>query len=213
LKNPKNKQFVGKRMSDVIAARGGDPVDVLCDLLLEEDGSVPTVFFHHAERDMEFAMKQPFVSIGSDGSAISNDGKFSGINPHPRWYGTFPRVLGRYVREKNLISLNEAIHKMTSMNADKINVHDRGLLKEGYWADVTVFDQRTVADKATYENPHQYAVGISYVIINGQVVLDRGNHTGALPGHVLRGPGYRKHQSAKNVVPATTDRVRRTRGI
>jgi N-acyl-D-amino-acid deacylase len=213
LKNPKNKQFVGKRMSDVIAARGGDPVDVLCDLLLEEDGSVPTVFFHHAERDMEFAMKQPFVSIGSDGSAISNDGKFSRINPHPRWYGTFPRVLGRYVREKNLISLNEAIHKMTSMNADKINVHDRGLLKEGYWADVTVFDQRTVADKATYENPHQYAVGISYVIINGQVVLDRGNHTGALPGHVLRGPGYRKHQSAEKVVPATTDRVRRTRGI
>lgn len=196
LTNDKNKRFIGKRMSDVIKARGGDPVDVLCGLLIEEGGSVPTVFFHHTERDMVFAMKQPFVSIGSDGSAISNDGNFSGINPHPRWYGTFPRVLGRYVREKNVISLNEAVHKMTSMNADKINVHDRGLLKPGYWADVTLFDERTVADKATYENPHQYPVGIPYVIVNGKVVLDHGNHTGALPGQVLRGPGYRKAETS-----------------
>lgn len=198
LTNDKNKRFIGKRMSDVIQARGGDPVDVLCELLIEEGGSLPTVFFHHTERDMEFAMKQPFVSIGSDGSAISNDGTFSGINPHPRWYGTFPRVLGRYVREKNLISLTDAVHKMTSMNADKINVHDRGLLKPGYWADVTLFDERTIADKATYENPHQYPVGIPYVIVNGQIVLDRGNHTGALPGQVLRGPGYRKTESSVN---------------
>ena len=213
LKNEKNKQFIGKRMSDVIAARGGDPVDVLCDLLIQENGSVPTVFFHHAERDMEFAMKQPFVSIGSDGSAISNGGKFAGINPHPRWYGTFPRVLGRYVREKNLISLNEAVHKMTSMNAEKINIPDRGLLKEGYWGDVTVFDQRTVADKATYENPHQYAVGISYVIVNGQVVLDQGTHTGALPGQVLRGPGYKKREGAQTSSAALNHPVRQAANV
>jgi N-acyl-D-aspartate/D-glutamate deacylase len=190
LKDPKDKQFVGKRMSDVIKARGGDPVDVLCDLLLEENGSVPTVFFHHTEADMTFAMKQPFVSIGSDGSAISIDGKYAATNPHPRWYGTFPRVLGRYVREQHLISLSEAVKKMTSMNADKANLRDRGLLKPGYWADITIFDADKVLDLATYEKPHQYPVGIPYVIINGQVVLDNGNSTGALPGKVLRGPGF-----------------------
>jgi N-acyl-D-aspartate/D-glutamate deacylase len=190
--DPKNKPFIGKRMSDVIQARGGDPVDVLCELLVEEGGSVPTVFFHHTERDMTFALKQPFVSVGSDGTAISSDGQFAASNPHPRWYGTFPRVLGRYVREQKVLSLSEAVRKMTSMNAEKINVPDRGLLKAGYWADVTVFDPEKVADRATYENPHQYAVGISYVLVNGEIVLENGNLTSALPGKVLRGPGYRR---------------------
>jgi N-acyl-D-aspartate/D-glutamate deacylase len=101
-------------------------------------------------------------------------------------------VLGRYVRELKVLTLPEAIKKMTSMNADKISIPDRGLLKEGYWADITVFDPNTVEDKATYVNPHQYAVGISYVVVNGQVVLDNGKHTGALPGKALRGPGYKK---------------------
>jgi N-acyl-D-amino-acid deacylase len=195
LKSPKDKQFVGKRMSDVIKVRGGDPVDVLCDLLLEENGSVPTVFFHHTEADMTFALKQPFVSIGSDGSAISIGGKFSGTNPHPRWYGTFPRVLGRYVREQHLISLSEAVKKMTSMYADKAILRDRGLLKPGYWADITIFDPDKVSDLATYEKPHQYPIGIPYVIVNGEVVLDNGNSTGALPGKVLRGPGFHAQDS------------------
>jgi dihydroorotase/N-acyl-D-amino-acid deacylase len=137
-------------------------------------------------------MKQPFTSIGSDGSAISVDGPRSRSHPHPRWYGTFPRVLGRYVRELKTVSLTEAVQKMTSMNAEKINITDRGLLKEGYWADVTIFDPDTVADKATFENPHQYPVGIPYVIVNGSVVLDNGKHTGAHPGKVIRGPGYRR---------------------
>jgi N-acyl-D-aspartate/D-glutamate deacylase len=188
----KNKPFVGKRMSELIAARGGDPVDVLFDLLLEENGGVPTVYFHHSEPDMQLAMKQPFTSIGSDGSAISPDGPRGASHPHPRWYGTFPRVLGRYVRELKVITLPEAVMKMTSMNADKLNIPDRGLLKEGYWADVTVFDPNTVIDKATFEKPHQYPVGIPYVIVNGEVVLDNGKHTGAHPGKVIRGPGYRR---------------------
>ncbi len=190
LSNPKNKPFVGKRMSDLIAARGGDPVDVLFDVLLEEKGSVRTVYFHHSEADMQYALKQPFVSIGSDGSAISADGPNAGMYPHPRWYGTFPRVLGRYSRDLKVITLPDAVRKMTSMNADKINIKDRGLLKEGYWADVTIFDPATVADRATYVNPHQYPVGIPYVIVNGVVVLDNGKHTGALPGRVVRGPGH-----------------------
>jgi N-acyl-D-amino-acid deacylase len=192
LHSERDKPFVGKRMSELIQARGGDPVDVLCDVLIDEHGSVPTVFFHHSEPDMEYALKQPFTSIGSDGSAISKDGRYASLHPHPRWYGTFPRVLGRYARDLNLISLPEAVKKMTSMNADKINITDRGLLKTGYWADVTLFDPRTVADKATYENPHQYPIGIPYVIVNGELVLDNGHLTSALPGHVIRGPGYLK---------------------
>ena len=192
MQNEKNKPFMGKRMSELIKARGGDPVEVLFDVLLEENGSVGTVYFHHTEKDMQYALKQPFTSIGSDGSAMSADGPRRSSNPHPRSYGTFPRVLGRYVRELKLLTLPEAVKKMTSMNADKINITDRGLLKEGYWADIAIFDPATVEDRATYINPHQYPVGIPYVIVNGQVVLDNGRHTGTLPGRVIRGPGYRK---------------------
>ena len=192
MRNEKNKPFIGKRMSELIKARGGDPVEVFFDVLLEENGSVGTVYFHHTEKDMQYALKQPFTSVGSDGSAMSPDGPRGRGNPHPRSYGTFPRVLGRYVRELKVLALPEAIKKMTSMNADKINIRDRGLLKEGYWADVAVFDPERVADKATYVNPHQYATGIQYVIVNGEVVLDNGKHTGAAPGRVVRGPGYRK---------------------
>ncbi len=193
LSAPKNKPFIGKRMNELIAARGGgDGVDVLFDVLLEENGSVPTVYFHHSEPDMQLALRQPFTSIGSDGSAISPEGPRGGTNPHPRWYGTFPRVLGRYVRELKVLTLAEGVKKMTSMNADKINIVDRGLLKVGSWADVTVFDPATVADRATFVKPHQYPVGIPYVIVNGEVVLDNGRHTGALPGKVLRGKGWKK---------------------
>ena len=192
LRNEKNKPFIGKRMSELIKARGGDPVDVLFDVLLEENGSVGTVYFHHTEKDMQYAMKQPFTSIGSDGSAMTAETARGRNNPHPRSYGTFPRVLGRYVRELKVVTLPEAVKKMSSMNADKINIKDRGLLKEGYWADIAVFDPNTVADKATFVEPHQYPVGIPYVVVNGQVVLDNGKHTGALPGQVIRGPGYAK---------------------
>jgi N-acyl-D-aspartate/D-glutamate deacylase len=199
MQNEKNKPFIGKRMSELIKARGGDPVDVLFDVLLEENGSIGTVYFHHTEKDMQYALKQPFTSVGSDGSAMSPEGPRGRGNPHPRSYGTFPRVLGRYVRELKVLTLPEAIKKMTSMNADKINIRDRGLLKEGYWADVAIFDPNTVADKATFVNPHQYAVGVPYVIVNGQVVLDNGKHTGAMPGRDVRGPGYRKATASASI--------------
>jgi len=134
------------------------------------------------------AMKQPWVGIGSDGSAVSPDMEFIG-KPHPRFYGTFPRVLGHYVREKKVLTLPEAIRKMTSLSAEITGLTDRGLLRPGMAADITVFDPATVADKATFENPLQYSVGIEYVIVNGTVVLNKGEHTGARPGRALRGRG------------------------
>jgi len=191
LKAERNKPFQGKRMSDLIAARGGHPADVLFDVLLEEGGSVPTVFFHHSEPDMQLILKQPWTSIGSDGSAVSPDGPTGRTHPHPRYYGTFPRVLGRYVRELKVITLTEAVKKMTSMNADKLGITDRGRLKEGLAADVTIFDPDRVLDRATFEQPHQFPVGIKYVIVNGVVTVDNEQHTGALAGQVIYGPGRR----------------------
>jgi N-acyl-D-amino-acid deacylase len=191
LTHERNRPFQGKRMSELIAARGGHPADVLFDVLLEEGGSVPTVFFHHSEPDMQLIMKQPWTSIGSDGSAVSPDGPTGRTHPHPRYYGTFPRVLGRYVRELKVITLPEAVKKMTSMNADKLGITDRGRLKEGFAADVTVFDQNRVIDRATFEKPHQFPMGIKYVIVNGVVTVDNEQHTGALAGRVLYGPGKR----------------------
>ena len=192
LKNERNKPFQGKRMSDLIAARGGPPADVLFDVLLEEGGSVPTVFFHHSEPDMQLILKQPWTSIGSDGSAVSPNGPTGRTHPHPRYYGTFPRVLGRYARELKVITLPEAVKKMTSMNADKIGIKDRGRLKEGFAADVTVFDQDRVIDRSTFEQPHQFPVGIKYVIVNGVVTVDNEQHTGALAGQVIYGPGKKR---------------------
>jgi N-acyl-D-aspartate/D-glutamate deacylase len=189
MQKERNKPFEGKRMSDLIKARGGDPVNVLFDLLIEEDGSVPTVFFHHSEPDMQLILKQPWTSIGSDGTAVNPDGPTGRSHPHPRYYGTFPRVLGRYARDLKVITLPEAVKKMTSMNADKIGIKDRGRIREGQWADITIFDADHVIDRATFENPHQFPVGIEYVIVNGVVTVDREKHTGALAGRVIYGPG------------------------
>jgi N-acyl-D-aspartate/D-glutamate deacylase len=184
--NPAYKKFEGKRMNQVIQEIGGNPIDVLFKVLTDNKGSVPTVYFHHSEEDMRYALKQPFVSIGSDGTAVATEGPLARGNPHPRYYGTFPRVLGRYVREDKVITLEEAIRKMTSANAAKIHIFDRGLLRPGQAADVTVFDPQRILDKATFEQPHQYAEGVEYVVVNGAVVLDKGKHTGARPGGILR---------------------------
>jgi N-acyl-D-aspartate/D-glutamate deacylase len=163
-----------------------DPLDVLFDLLIEEGGSVPTVYAHHTEKDMNLAMVQTWCSVGSDGSAYAVEGPLRRGNPHPRNFGTFPRVLGVYVREQKLLRLEDAVRKMTSLNAAKLGLRDRGLLREGMFADVVLFDAEKVIDKATYTEPFQYGEGIEYVIVNGQVVLDRGKHTGAFPGRALR---------------------------
>jgi N-acyl-D-aspartate/D-glutamate deacylase len=184
--------YEGLTMDRVIAAKSKgktpppDPLDVFFDVLIEEGGSVPTVFAHHDERDMNLAMQQPWCSIGSDGSAYATEGALRRGNPHPRNFGTFPRVLGVYVRDRGVLKLEDAIRKMTALNAAKIGLRDRGLLREGQFADVTVFNPDTVIDKSTYTAPFAYNEGIEFVIVNGQVVLDRGKHTGARPGRSLR---------------------------
>jgi N-acyl-D-amino-acid deacylase len=189
LSNPEYKRFEGKRMSEVIQEMGKSGIDVLFDLLINNNGSVPTVYFHHSEEDMRYALKQPWVSIGSDGTAVTTEGPLAGGNPHPRYFGTFPRVLGRYVREEHLLTLEDAIRKMTSANAAKIHQYDRGLLRAGMAADVTIFNADTIIDNATYEKPHQYASGVEYVMVNGKMVLDKGKHTGARPGMILYSSG------------------------
>jgi N-acyl-D-amino-acid deacylase len=192
LSNPDYKKYEGKRMNEVIQAMGKPGIDALFDLLINNGGSVPTVYFHHSEDDMRYVLKQPFVSIGSDGTAVKTEGPLSAGNPHPRYYGTFPRVLGRYVRDEPVISLEEAVRKMTSANATKAFQYDRGLLRPGMAADIAVFNADTIIDHATYEKPHQYATGVEYVLVNGQVVLENGRHTGARPGAILYGPGKAK---------------------
>ncbi len=188
----RNRQFQGMTVDRIFAekARGAspapDPLDQLFDLLIEERGSISTIYAHHTEEDMNLALVQPWCSIGSDGSALATAGPLRRGNPHPRNFGTFPRVLGVYVRERRLLSLEDAVRKMTSLNAAKLGIADRGLLRPGQFADVTAFDPDKVIDRATYLDPFQYNDGIEYVVVNGRLVLDRGAHTGARPGRALR---------------------------
>ncbi|HJT30706.1 MAG TPA: amidohydrolase family protein, partial [Pirellulales bacterium] len=185
--------FKGLTMDRVLALRtsskpDADPLDEFLDFLYEQNGSVSTVYAHHTEADMNVALRQAWCSIGSDGSALAIDGPLRRGNPHPRSFGTFPRILGVYVREQKLLRLEDAVRKMTSLNAAKVGLRDRGLLRAGQFADVVVFDADRVIDRATYTEPFQYAEGIEYAIVNGRIVLDHGEHTGATPGRALRRP-------------------------
>jgi N-acyl-D-amino-acid deacylase len=192
MNDPAYKKYVGKRMSELIADKGMPWLDVLFQTLIDNKGMVPALYYHHVEADMRAAMKAPFVSFGSDGSALSADpAKNKGL-PHPRSFGTFARVMGEYVREQRLITLEEAVRKASSQNAAKVRLYDRGILRPGMWADVAIFNPATIADKATYANPYQYATGMQYVLVNGTVVIDKGQHTGERPGAVLYGPGTRR---------------------
>ncbi len=186
-----DNRYKGLTMDRVMALRTeGKPkpdlLDALFDLLIDERGSISIVFAHHTEEDMNVALTQPWCSIGSDGSALAIEGPLRRGNPHPRSFGTFPRVLGEYVRVKQLLRLEDAVRKMTSLNAAKLGIQDRGLLRPGMYADITIFDADKVIDRATYSEPFQYSEGIEYVLVNGQLVLIRGQHTGAKPGRVLR---------------------------
>jgi len=180
----KNKELEGKSLKEVVESKGRDPFDVLFDFLLEEKGNVSGVMFQMSEEDVQTVMTHPATMIGSDGSCLSASAPRG--KPHPRSYGTYPRVLGKYVREKNILTLEEAVRKMTSFPAQKLGLKDRGLLKEGHWADIVVFDPDKITDKATYENPHQYPAGIEYVIVNGELVVERGELTDKAPGEVLK---------------------------
>ena len=187
------KKYQGKRLTEIGKMRGTDPYDAAFDILIADHGNTGAIYFSFNEDALRLAMKQPWVSVGQDAGAVSPDstGKL-GDRGHPRGFGTFPRILGKYVRQDSVITLEFAIRKMTSLAAQRVGVMDRGLLRPGMYADITVFDPSTVIDNATYEQPQQLATGITYVIVNGVPVVDGGKVTSALPGRAIRGPGYRK---------------------
>jgi len=183
------KPLQGKTLAQVARQRGKDPVETLLDLLVEDQSGIGTVYFITAEENIRKLVPLPWVSFGSDEAAQAPEGVFLKALPHPRAYGNFARVLGKYVRDEKLLSLEAAIRKLTSLPATNLGLERRGLLKEDYFADVVVFDPKTIADRATYEKPHQYAVGVKHVFVNGAQVLKDGEHTGAKPGRALWGPG------------------------
>jgi N-acyl-D-amino-acid deacylase len=187
----KNASLPGKTLEEIGRIREKDPADAFFDLLLEEHGQVMCMPFMMNEKDVQTALREPWVDIASDGSSLSTEGVLSAGHPHPRNFGTFPRILGHYIRDEKVLTLEDAVRRMTSLPAQRLGLKDRGLLREGYWADVVVFDPNRISDTATFANPKQYPAGINYVLVNGHVVIDRGNHTGERPGMALRGPGYR----------------------
>jgi N-acyl-D-amino-acid deacylase len=180
----------GKRLSEIATAQNKDPLDALFDFIIADHGQTGAIFFMMSEDDMKAALKSPLVSICTDSGSRATDGPLAGSKSHPRGWGTYPRILGRYVRDEKLLSLELAIHKMTGMSAAKVGLKQRGLLRPGYFADITIFDPKTVIDRATFEDPNQYPVGINYVIVNGQLEVDNGKRTEALAGRPLRGAGF-----------------------
>jgi len=178
-------EYEGKRISEIAELEGKEPYEAVFDLLLAEDAQVSVVSFGMSEEDVRRVMQSPHGMVGSDGSAAAPWGILGRGKPHPRFYGTFPRIIGHYVRE-GVLSLQEAVRKMSSAPAQRIGLRDRGLLREGFKADIAIFDPAKVNDDATFVDPHQFAAGIPYVIVNGVAVVDGGDHTGALPGKALR---------------------------
>jgi dihydroorotase/N-acyl-D-amino-acid deacylase len=186
---PALKQFDGQPLARIAAAQGKDWVDALIDLTLEENAQLGALFFIASEANLALQLRQPWMKFGTDASGMDPDSAKS--LAHPRSYGTFPRILGRYVREQRVIPLEDAVRKMTSAVATRLSIPDRGLLREGFHADVVVFDPQSIADRATYERPHQLSTGVRHVLVNGVSVVQDGRHTGAKPGRALRGAGFR----------------------
>jgi N-acyl-D-aspartate/D-glutamate deacylase len=187
-RKPENQKWVGKRLSDVAAAMGKDWVDAAMDLILSDSSRIETIYFLMSEDNVRRQLQQPWIKIGTDAAGMDPDSA-RGM-AHPRSYGTYPRILGRYVREQHALTLEDAIRKMTSAVADRLSVHDRGLLRPGMFADVVVFDPKTIIDVATYDKPHQISVGVEHVFVNGVEVARDEKATGALPGRVIHGPGW-----------------------
>ena len=185
------KPLTGRRLSEVVKERGTDPENTILDLMLADRTRVGVVFFLMSEDNVRRQIKLPWVSFGSDASSMAPEPPFNRSSTHPRAYGNFARLLGRYVRDEKLIPLPEAIRRLTDLPATNLGLRDRGRLAVGRFADVVVFDPATIADRATFEDPHQYAIGVRHVFVNGVAVLRDGEHTGATPGRALRGPGAR----------------------
>ena len=188
-KSEKLKPLTGKTLAEVAKMRGKDPIETIMDLILEDRSRVGTVYFLMAEENLKKELRQPWVSLGSDAASMAPEGVFLKSSTHPRAYGNFARLLGKYVREEKVISLSEAVRRLTSLPATNLGLDGRGFLRTGMFADVVVFDPATIADRATFEKPHQYSVGVKHVFVNGAQVLKDGEHTGAKPGRALWGPG------------------------
>jgi dihydroorotase/N-acyl-D-amino-acid deacylase len=188
--NPELHALQGKRLSEVAAEWKEDPIDALCDIIVKDNAFTEVAVFGMDEPDVLLALKQPWVSIDNDSQGTSPEGLLGQEHPHPRAYGTFPRILRKYVREENQLTLPDAIRKFSALPAQRMRLTDRGVLKQGMWADVVVFDPATIRDKATFENPNRFSEGMEYVLVNGVPVIENSKMTGALPGKVLRGPGY-----------------------
>lgn len=181
--------FEGKTLAEMAETLKRDPRDVVLDIILEGDAGMTVLITN--EDDLRYAIVRPWVGFGTDGQSVAPDGPLSGRLVHPRAYGTFPRIFEEYVRNLGLLSLEDAVRKATSLSAQRLGIRDRGLLCQGFYADVVVFDPATISDRSTYEKPHQFAAGIPYVLVNGEVVVDDGRITSARPGMVVRGPGHR----------------------
>jgi N-acyl-D-amino-acid deacylase len=184
------KHLTGKTLAEVARMRATSPEEAAMDLVVQDDSRVGTVYFLMSEENVRRQIALPYMSFGSDASSMAPEGVFLRSNPHPRAYGNFARLLGRYVRDEQIITLSEAVRRLTSLPAEVLSLRRRGHLATGYHADIVVFDPATITDHATFEQPHQYATGVVHVLVNGVPVLRDGEHTGALPGRVVRVPGY-----------------------
>jgi N-acyl-D-aspartate/D-glutamate deacylase len=190
IENSDFQQYNGKTLAQLANSQGKEPLDALMDLVLADKARTGAIYFIASEDDLRFGLKQPWTSIGLDGSEMSLDGPLYDPHEHPRAFGSMPRFLGHYVREEHLLPLEQAIRKITSLPAQREHLRDRGLLKAGFFADITIFDPTTIIDKATYENPTQVSEGIKYVLVNGAIEYEEGKLTGAMAGRALRGPGW-----------------------
>ena len=188
-KSEKLKPLTGKSLAEVARMRGKDPVETIMDLIAEDESRIDSIYFLMSEENVRKEMTKPWISFGSDEASQAPEGVFLRSNPHPRAYGNFARVLGKYVREEKAVSLGEAIRRLSALPATNLGLDHRGFLQKEMFADVVVFDPATISDRATYDRPHQYAVGMKHVFVNGQQVLKDGEHTGAKPGRALWGPG------------------------
>jgi len=189
VENPALLSLQGKRLSEIAKLWNKDPMDALFTFLIE-DPSTGVAVFGMSQPDVTLALQQPWVAIDNDSEGTSPEGILGQAHPHPRAYGTFPRILAKYVREEKVLTLEDAIRKFSALPAQRMRLTDRGVLKAGMWADVVIFDPATVHDRATFDNPNQFSEGMDYVLVNGVPVIDEGKMTGALPGKVLRGAGY-----------------------
>jgi N-acyl-D-amino-acid deacylase len=188
-KNEKLKPLTGKTLAEVASMRGTDPENTVLDLMFEDGSRVGTVYFLMSEDNIKKQIKYPWVSFGSDAESEAPEGVFLKSNPHPRAYGNFARLLGKYVREEKVIPLEEAIRRLSGLPATNLELDHRGFLKPGYFADVVIFDTNAIADRATFDKPHQFAVGVRDVFVNGVQELKNGEHTGKFAGRALWGPG------------------------